>query len=52
MSVELSQTTIMSRKLNGQVKEDRCLLIWPFYKEFLQIQPSMAVVCDVKVATK
>ncbi len=52
MSVELSQTTIMSHRLNGQVLEDMRLLIWQIHKDVLQTELSMAVACDVEEATK
>ncbi len=52
MSVELSQTTIMSHRLNGQVLEDTRLLICQIHKDVFQTELSMAVACDVKEATK
>ncbi len=40
MSVELSQMTIMSRRLNGLVLEDMRLLIWMFCKRISSVYGS------------
>ncbi len=47
MKAELSQTTIMSHRLNGQVLEDKRLLIWHIQKDVLSSDSFMPVVCDV-----